>query len=201
MMLPNFLRNTQVEKFIQNELHYAHTILSELKELNSNFIDFDAKEHVNSRFIAFKLSIIFRIFYSRSQTLASLTNNINSVIFAKRHIGTDESFVRLFKAFLNVDVQVSTESAGVISIKLKGSMTTNFITYVSPSTPRGVRPKRIIMCTTKEGYARVCKKLVFNFLPKGYSHSIYAFIKELIPIGRVLKLYDKEDQELITFNN
>ncbi|AHH05750.1 DUF735 family protein (plasmid) [Borrelia miyamotoi] len=35
-----------------------------------------------------------------------------------RHIGTDESFTRLFKAFLNVNIEINTPAAGVINIKL-----------------------------------------------------------------------------------
>ncbi|WP_215538064.1 DUF735 family protein [Borreliella bavariensis] len=36
---------------------------------------------------------------------------------------------------------------------------------------------------------------------KGYDHSIYAFIKGIIPIGRVLKINNKNGANIITFNN
>ncbi|AYE37090.1 hypothetical protein DB313_06195 (plasmid) [Borrelia turcica IST7] len=199
MMIPTFLRNTEVEKFIENEIAFASQILTELRELNSNFIDINTT-HINSRFVAIWLSVIFKIFYSRMQTTVSLAYNIGSVIFATKHIGTDESFVKLFKAFLNVDIAVTTPQAGVINIKLLSGIKTNFIAYISPSTKRGKRPKKILICQHREGYEPKCKALVFNYLPKGYSHSIYAFIKNLIPIGRVLRLIDKDNQDIISFN-
>ncbi|QBK64081.1 DUF735 family protein, partial (plasmid) [Borrelia miyamotoi] len=37
--------------------------------------------------------------------------------------------------------------------------------------------------------------------PKGYAHSIYTFIKSLIPVGRTLKLQDQDNNEIITFNS
>ncbi|WP_210362595.1 DUF735 family protein, partial [Borreliella garinii] len=80
------------------------------------------------------LSQVLSIFYAQNQTLQRITTNINSVIFALRHIGTDESFRLIFKAFLNVDVTVTTPEAGVINISLKGTIKTNFITFISPST-------------------------------------------------------------------
>ncbi len=61
-------------------------------------------------------------FYAKTQTLQSITSNINSVIFALRHIGTDESFRLIFKAFLNVDILITTTEAGVIDISLKGAI-------------------------------------------------------------------------------
>ncbi|WP_146124664.1 DUF735 family protein, partial [Borreliella burgdorferi] len=36
---------------------------------------------------------------------------------------------------------------------------------------------------------------------KGYDHSIYAFIKRIIPIGRVLKINNTDGNNIITFNN
>ncbi|MCD2421118.1 DUF735 family protein, partial [Borreliella burgdorferi] len=71
-------------------------------------------------------------FYAKTQTLQSITSNINSVIFALRHIGTDESFRLIFKTFLNVDIEVTTPEAGVIDISLKGVIKTNFTTFISP---------------------------------------------------------------------
>ncbi|MBB6043691.1 DUF735 family protein, partial [Borreliella yangtzensis] len=137
----------------------------------------------------------------KTQTLQSITTNINSVIFALRHIGTDESFRLIFKAFLNVDVIVTTPEAGVIDISLKGTIRTNFITFISPSTTSGKSLKKIILREKKDGYAASKKALVFNSLPKGYDHSIYAFIKRIIPIDRVLKINNKDGANIITFNN
>ncbi|WP_210368878.1 DUF735 family protein, partial [Borreliella garinii] len=172
----------------------------ELKALNSNFISIDAKENIKSRYIAIWISQVLSIFYAKTQTLQSITSNINSVIFALRHIGTDESFRLIFKAFLNVDISVTTPEAGVINISLKGAIKTNFTTFISPST-KGKRSKKILIREKKKGYAASKKALVFNSLPKGYDHSIYAFIKGIIPIGRVLKINNKDGANIITFNN
>ncbi|WP_425337204.1 DUF735 family protein [Borreliella tanukii] len=201
MKIPNFLKNTEVHKFIRTEMEYAQTLLNELKFMNSNFISINAKENIKSRYIAIWLSQVLSIFYAKTQTLQSITTNINSVIFALRHIGTDESFRLIFKAFLNVDITVNTPEAGVIDISLKGTIKTNFITFISPSTAKGKPPKKILIREKKTGYAASKKALVFNSLPKGYDHSIYAFIKRIIPIGRVLKINNKDGENIITFNN
>ncbi|MCD2332796.1 DUF735 family protein [Borreliella americana] len=201
MKIPNFLKDTQVHKFILTENEYARKLLNELRSLNSNFISIDAKENIKSRYIAIWLSQVLSIFYAQTQTLQSITSNINSVIFALRHIGTDESFRLIFKAFLNVDIEVTTPQAGVIDISLKGAIKTNFTTFISPSTAKGKRLKKILIREKKAGYAASKKALIFNSLPKGYDHSIYAFIKKIIPIGRVLKINDKDGQNIITFNN
>ncbi|XOU12958.1 DUF735 family protein (plasmid) [Borreliella americana] len=201
MKIPNFLKNTQVHKFINTETKYAQKLLNELKFINSNFISIDSKKNIKSRYIAIWLSQVLSIFYSQTQTLQSITSNINSVIFALRHIGTDESFRLIFKAFLNVDILVTTPQAGVIDISLKGAIKTNFTTFISPSTAKGKRLKKILIREKKAGYAASRRALVFNSLPKGYDHSIYAFIKRIIPIGRVLKINDKNGKNIITFNN
>ncbi|WP_215537795.1 DUF735 family protein [Borreliella bavariensis] len=200
MKIPNFLKNTEVQKFIRTEAEYAQKLLNELKALNSNFISIDAKENIKSRYIAIWLSQVLSIFYAKTQTLQSITSNINSVIFALRHIGTDESFRLIFKAFLNVDILVTTPEPSVIDISLKGAIKTNFTTFITPST-KGKRPKKILIREKKKGYGASKKALVFNSLPKGYDHSIYAFIKGIIPIGRVLKINNKDGANIITFNN
>ncbi len=102
---------------------------------------------------------------------------------------------------MNVDILVTTPQAGVIDISLKGAIKTNFTTFISPSTAKGKRLKKILIREKKAGYAASRKALVFNSLPKGYDHSIYAFIKRIIPIGRVLKINDKNGKNIITFNN
>ncbi len=200
MKIPKFLKDTEIQKFIRTEIEYAQKLLNELKVLNSNFISIDAKENIKSRYIAIWTSQVLSIFYAKTQTLQSITSNINSVIFALRHIGTDESFRLIFKAFLNVDILVTTPEAGVINISLKGTIKTNFTTFISPST-KGKRSKKILIREKKKGYAASKKALVFNSLPKGYDHSIYAFIKGIIPIGRVLKINNKDGANIITFNN
>ncbi len=200
MKIPKFLKDTEIQKFIRTEIEYAQKLLNELKALNSNFISIDAKENIKSRYIAIWISQVLSIFYAKTQTLQSITSNINSVIFALRHIGTDESFRLIFKAFLNVDISVTTPEAGVINISLKGAIKTNFTTFISPST-KGKRSKKILIREKKKGYAASKKALVFNSLPKGYDHSIYAFIKGIIPIGRVLKINNKDGANIITFNN
>ncbi|WP_215536403.1 DUF735 family protein [Borreliella bavariensis] len=201
MKIPKFLKDTEIQKFIRTEIEYAQKLLNELKALNSNFISIDAKENIKSRYIAMWLSQVLSIFYAKTQTLKSITSNINSVIFALRHIGTDESFRLIFKAFLNVDVSVTTPETGVIDISLQGAIKTNFATFISPSTAKGKLLKKILIREKKLGYAISKKALVFNSMPKGYDHSIYAFIKRIIPIGRVLKINDKDGKNIITFNN
>ncbi len=200
MKIPKFLKDTEIQKFIRTEIKYAQKLLNELKALNSNFISIDAKENIKSRYIAIWISQVLSIFYAKTQTLQSITSNINGVIFALRHIGTDESFRLIFKAFLNVDVLITTPDAGIIDISLKGAIKTNFTTFISPST-KGKRSKKILIREKKKGYAASKKALVFNSLPKGYDHSIYAFIKGIIPIGRVLKINNKDGANIITFNN
>ncbi|WP_210372767.1 DUF735 family protein, partial [Borreliella garinii] len=50
--IPKFLENTQIEKFIYNELDYKKEILRELKELLENFRTINVKGSINSKFIA-----------------------------------------------------------------------------------------------------------------------------------------------------
>ncbi|WP_210371968.1 DUF735 family protein, partial [Borreliella garinii] len=150
--MPNFLQDTQVHKLLITETEYAQQLLNELKFLNSNFISIDAKENVKSRYIAIWISQVLSIFYAQTQNLQRIKSNINSVIFALRHIGTDESFRLIFKAFLNVDISVTTPEAGVIDISLKGAIKTNFITFISPSI-KGKRSKKILIREKKKGYA------------------------------------------------
>ncbi len=201
MKIPNLFKNTEIHKFILTETEYAQALLNELKSLNSNFISINVIENIKSRYIAIWISQVLSIFYAKTQTLQSITSNINSVIFALRHIGTDESFRLIFKTFLNVDIEVTTPEAGVINISLKGVIKTNFTTFISPSTKKGKRLKKIILREKKPEYAASKKALVFNSLPKGYDHSIYTFIKRIIPIGRVLKINNTDGNNIITFNN
>ncbi|WP_268827814.1 DUF735 family protein [Borreliella garinii] len=104
MEIPNFLQDTQIYKLLIKETEYTQKLLNGIKALNSNFISIDAKENIKSRYIAIWISQVLSIFYAKTQTLKSVTSNINSVIFALRHIDTDESFRLIFKAFLNVDI-------------------------------------------------------------------------------------------------
>ncbi|AHH11513.1 DUF735 family protein [Borrelia coriaceae] len=134
---PSFLKDSQVEKIIDTEIAFINQVITEVKDLIANFEDINASQYLNSRFIAFWLCDILQIIYSRSQSLEMLANNIDSVIFALRHIGTHESFIRLFKAFLNVDVEPTTTAPGVINIKLKNHIKTNFIVLIVGSTKKG----------------------------------------------------------------
>lgn len=97
-------------------------------------------------------------------------------------------------------ISVATPEAGAINISLKEVIKTNFATFISPST-KGKRSKKILIRKKKKGYAASRKALVFNSLPKDYDYSIYAFIKGIIPIGRVLKINNKDGANIITFNN
>ncbi len=144
MKIPKFLKDTAIQKFIRTEIEYAQKLLNEPKALNSNLISIDAKENIKSRYIAIWISQVLSIFYAKTQTLQSITSNINSVIFALRHIGANESFRLIFKAFLNVDISVTTPEAGVINISLKGAIKTNFTTFISSST-KGKRLKKILI--------------------------------------------------------
>ncbi|AHH07012.1 Hypothetical protein BCD_0946, partial (plasmid) [Borrelia crocidurae DOU] len=116
LKIPSFLQGTQVEKIIETEISFIDKIINEIKTLTRNFTDINAKKHLNSRFIAFWLSEILKIIYSKNQTLDTLAQNIDSVLFALRYIGTHESFKKLFKAFLNVDIEPKTSAPGVIDI-------------------------------------------------------------------------------------
>ncbi len=100
-----------------------------------------------------------------------------------------------------MDVSVTTPETGVIDISLQGAIKTNFATFISPSTAKGKLLKKILIREKKLEYAISKKALVFNSMPKGYDHSIYAFIKRIIPIDRVLKINDKDGKNIITFNN
>lgn len=198
MHQPNFTRNSQLNKFIQNELQFANVMLSELQSLNSNFIQLPVSKHCTSRFIAMWLSKIFNIFYVDTQPIGDLTKNIDSMIYCLKHIGTDASLTRMFKTFLNVDIEITVPSNGVINIKLLGAIKTNFISKISPSSNTN-KNKKIRIRYQHEG-APQCKTLIFHYLPKGYAESIYTFLKNLIPVGRTLKLQGKDNEEIITFN-
>ncbi|WP_210753415.1 DUF735 family protein, partial [Borreliella valaisiana] len=137
MKISNFFKNTEAHKFIRTEMEYAQTLLNELKFMNFNFIYIRAKENIKSKYIAIWLSQILSIFYTKTQALQSITTNIKSVILTLRHIDTNELFKLIFKAFLNIDITVTTPKTSVIDISLKGTIKTNFITFISPSTAPG----------------------------------------------------------------
>ncbi|WAZ71053.1 DUF735 family protein (plasmid) [Borrelia miyamotoi] len=56
-----------------------------------------------------------------------------------------------------------------------------------PSTPKGIKHQKIRICYKNQTDIQ-CGTLIFNYLPKRYAHSIYNFLKSLIPVGRILKL-------------
>ena len=59
-----------------------------------------------------------------------LSKNIDSVLFALRHVDTYEAFTTLFKAFLNVNIEPTILSPGIIDIKLKNHIKTNFNIFI-----------------------------------------------------------------------
>lgn len=97
--IPKFLENTQIEKFIYNELDYKKEILRELKELLKNFRTINAKDSINSKYIALLMLSIFNAFHFKKELDKNLVNSLYAIIFAIKSIGTDESFIVLFKAF------------------------------------------------------------------------------------------------------
>lgn len=61
--IPKFLENTQIEKFIYNELDYKKEILRELKDLLKNFRTINVKDSINSKYIALLMLSIFNAFH------------------------------------------------------------------------------------------------------------------------------------------
>ncbi|WNY70024.1 DUF735 family protein [Borreliella andersonii] len=66
--IPKFLENTQIEKFIYNELDYKKEILRELKELLENFSTINVKNCINSKYIALLMLSIFNAFHFKKRT-------------------------------------------------------------------------------------------------------------------------------------
>lgn len=122
--IPKFLENTQIEKFICNELDYKKEILRELKELLENFNTINVKNSINSKYIALLMLSIFNAFHFKKELNKNLVNSLDAIIFAIKSIGTDESFIVLFKAFLHANVEVSSneDAPGEIIIKLLGNI-------------------------------------------------------------------------------
>ncbi len=122
--IPKFLENTQIEKFIYNELDYKKEILRELKELLKNFRTINVKDSINSKYIALLMLSIFNAFHFKKELDKNLVNSLDAIIFAIKSIGTDESFIVLFKAFLHANVEVSSkeDAPGEIIIKLLGNI-------------------------------------------------------------------------------
>lgn len=65
--IPKFLENTQIEKFICNELDYKKEILRELKELLENFNTINVKNSINSKYIALLMLSIFNAFHFKKE--------------------------------------------------------------------------------------------------------------------------------------
>lgn len=132
--IPNFVKGTQVEKLILCELYFAYEFIQEVEQLNANFDikDFnDLKQFkFKSKYIAMWLCDFLGVYYKKNQTLESLSNAVTGILYALRHIGTEESFILLFKIFLNVDIEVKSPDPGVIEIKLQGEIKTNISKYI-----------------------------------------------------------------------
>lgn len=189
--IPKFLENTQIEKFIYNELDYKKEILKELKELLENFKTINVKDSINSKYIALLMLSIFNAFHFKKELDKNLVNSLNAIIFAIKSIGTDESFIVLFKAFLHANVEVSSNenTPGEIIIKLLGNIKSPVEFNIAAKNQKNLKK-----LTVK--HAGFKKTLVSNYMPKDYKNSVYEFIKILIPIGRIVKIIDKEQIEI-----
>lgn len=189
--IPKFLENTQIEKFIYNELDYKKEILRELKELLENFKTTNVKNSINSKYITLLMLSIFNALHFKKELDKNLVNSLDAIIFAIKSIGTDESFIVLFKAFLHANVEVNSnqEAPGEIIIKLLGNIKSPIEFNIAAKNQNKL--KKI---TAK--HAGFKKALVSSYMPKDYKNSVYEFIKILIPIGRVVKIIDKEQIEI-----
>ncbi|MCD2332382.1 DUF735 family protein [Borreliella americana] len=189
--IPKFLENTQIEKFICNELDYKKEILRELKELLANFNTIDVKKNINSKYIALLMLSIFNAFHFKKELDKNLVNSLDAIIFAIKSIGTDESFIVLFKAFLHANVEVSSNEKvpGEIIIKLLGNIKSPIEFNVAAKNQNKL--KKIAA-----KHAGLKKTLTSNYMPKDYKNSVYEFIKILIPIGRIVKIIDKKQIEI-----
>ncbi|WKD01223.1 DUF735 family protein (plasmid) [Borreliella americana] len=189
--IPKFLENTQIEKFICNELDYKKEILRELKDLLANFNTIDVKKSINSKYIALLMLSIFNAFHFKKELDKNLVNSLDAIIFAIKSIGTDESFIVLFKAFLHANVEVSSNEKvpGEIIIKLLGNIKSPIEFNVAAKNQNKL--KKIAA-----KHAGLKKTLTSNYMPKDYKNSVYEFIKILIPIGRIVKIIDKKQIEI-----
>ncbi len=52
---------------------------------------------------------IFNAFHFKKELDKNLVNSLDAIIFVIKSIGTDESFIVLFKAFLHANVEVSSK--------------------------------------------------------------------------------------------
>ncbi|MGF7102016.1 DUF735 family protein [Borreliella kurtenbachii] len=189
--IPKFLENTQIEKFICNELDYKKEILRELKELLGNFNTINVKKSINSKYIALLMLSIFNAFHFKKELDKNLVNSLDAIIFAIKSIGTDESFIVLFKAFLHANVEVSSNenAPGEIIIKLLGNIKSPIEFNIAAKNQNKL--KKI---TAK--HSGLKKTLTSNYMPKDYKNSVYEFIKILIPTGRIVKIIDKKQIEI-----
>ncbi|WP_031531051.1 DUF735 family protein [Borreliella garinii] len=189
--IPKFLENTQIEKFIYNELDYKKEILRELKELLKNFRTINVKDSINSKYIALLMLSIFNAFHFKKELDKNLVNSLDAIIFAIKSIGTDESFIVLFKAFLHANVEVSSkeDAPGEIIIKLLGNIKSPIEFNITAKNQNKLKK----ITVKHKGFK---KALVSNYMPKDYKNSVYEFIKILIPTGRIVKIIDKEQIEI-----
>ncbi|MBB6213367.1 DUF735 family protein (plasmid) [Borreliella californiensis] len=189
--IPKFLENTQIEKFIYNELDYKKEILKELKELLENFNTINVKKSINSKYIVLLMLSIFNAFHFKKELDKNLVTSLDAIIFAIKSIGTDESFIVLFKAFLHANVEVSSNenAPGEIIIKLLGNIKSPIEFNIAAKNQNKL--KKI---TAKHSGFK--KALTSNYMPKDYKNSVYEFIKILIPTGRIVKIIDKKQIEI-----
>ncbi|WKC58465.1 DUF735 family protein [Borrelia sp. P9F1] len=200
--IPEALRNTQLGKVIDNEIEYKKFILNEIREITDNFSSTNIKAHLKIRFIAKFLAKIFKVYHLDKNLTYDIVNGINSVLLAREYIGTDNSFNLLFASYLYTNVELTTnpDKSGEIIIKLLDNIKSPFRRYIVHNKldkivkdEKFFRFKKIVISYSERKY-----KLTFNYMPLNYTSSIYEFIKSLIPVGRVVRIKDRDDQVIMS---
>ncbi|AYE36975.1 hypothetical protein DB313_05610 (plasmid) [Borrelia turcica IST7] len=200
--IPEALRNTQLAKIIDNEIEYKKLILNEIKEITNNFSSNNIKSHLKIRFIAKFLAKIFKVYHLDKNLTSDIVNGIDSVLLSREHIGTDNSFNLLFASYLYTNVELTTnkEQAGEIVIKLLNNIKSPFRRYIVHNkldkvvgNEKVFKFKKIVIIHSKGKF-----NLMFNYMPLNYTSSIYEFIKSLIPVGRVVRIKDRDNQVIMS---
>ncbi|WP_445436387.1 DUF735 family protein [Candidatus Borreliella tachyglossi] len=198
--IPTIIQNTQLEKIIQSEIFYKKLILRDIKELRKNFTTSNIKTHLKVRFIATYLAKLFKVYHLDKSLTQDIVNGIDSVLLSREHIGTDASFNILFESYLysKLDISTNPNKAGEIIIKLLDNIKSPFRRFIMYQHLHKVvdevkiyKFKKIML--NHNGKQR---KLIFNYMPLNYTSSIFEFIKSLIPVGRVVRIKNKDNQEI-----
>ncbi|QMU99803.1 DUF735 family protein (plasmid) [Borrelia sp. A-FGy1] len=200
--IPETIRNTQLGQFIDNEIEYKKLILAQIKEITNNFASKNIKAHLKIRFIAKFLAKLFKVYHLDKNLTYDIVNGIDSVLLSREHIGTDNSFNLLFASYLYTNVEISTneDQAGEIVIKLINNIKSSFRRYIihnklekTVGREKFYKLKKIVLTHSKSKF-----RLMFNYMPLNYTSSIYEFIKSLIPVGRVIRIKDKDNQMIMS---